>query len=262
MSGETAADPGTAHADPAPQHDRVMLVTGGARGIGAAIARAGVAAGYRVVVTYQSSNVAAADLVTYGGAHAAIRCDAGEEPAVVASFAEVVARFGHVDALVNNAGIAGSYGTIDGVTAEMLTRLWAVNVSGPFLYAREAVRHMSTSSGGRGGAIVNITSKAAVLGGSGEWVHYAASKAALETMTVGLAKEVATQGIRVNAVRPGLIETDFDRLLAPGRRDRLRPAIPMQRSGLPEEVAAAVIWLCSDAASYTTAAVLDVTGGR
>ncbi len=250
------------HTDSDAADGRVMLVTGGSRGIGAAIARAAVAVGYTVAVTYESSEVAANDLVTFGGAHAAIRSDAGDEASIVRTFADVVSRFGRVDALINNAGIAGAYCTIDAVDAEMLARLWAVNITGPFLYAREAVRHMSTNSGGTGGSIVNISSKAAVLGGSGEWVHYAASKGALETMTTGLAKEVATQGIRVNAVRPGLIETDFDRTLAPGRADRLRPSIPMQRSGTADEVAAAVIWLCSDSASYTTGAFLDVTGGR
>jgi NAD(P)-dependent dehydrogenase (short-subunit alcohol dehydrogenase family) len=137
-----------------------------------------------------------------------------------------------------------------------------VNISAPFLFAREAVRHMSTANGGRGGCIVNISSKAAVLGGSGEWVHYAASKGALESMTTGLAKEVAAVGIRVNAVRPGLIETDFNEHASPGRVERVRPMVPMQRSGTVEEVAAAVLWLCSDASSYTTGAFVDVSGGR
>jgi len=239
-----------------------MLVTGGSRGIGAAVARAGVAAGYTVVITYESSEVAANDLVTFGGAHLALQSDAGDEAAIVSTFATIIEAYGRVDVVVNNAGIAGSFGTIDTISSPMLERLWAVNISGPLLYAREAVRHMSTFNGGRGGSIVNISSKAAVLGGSGEWVHYAASKGALETITTGLAKEVAAQGIRVNAVRPGLIETDFDRTLAPGRSNRLRPNIPMQRSGTVDEVAAAVIWLCSDAASYTTGTFLDVTGGR
>ena len=245
-----------------PAEPPVMLVTGGARGIGAAIARAGVAAGYTVVVTYEHSEIAASDLVTFGGAHLALRSDAGDEAAIVATFDSVLDTYGRVDALVNNAGIAGTYGTLDSVTGAMLERLWAVNISGPMLYSREAVRHMSTARGGRGGSIVNISSKAAVLGGGGEWVHYAASKGALETITTGLAREVATEGIRVNAVRPGLIETDFDRTLAPGRSDRLLPGIPMQRSGTVDEVAAAVIWLSSDAASYTTGTFLDVTGGR
>jgi len=240
----------------------VMLITGGTRGIGAAIARAASQAGYTVAITFETSDVAADELVSEGSVDLAIRSDAGDEAAVVAAFAEVVETYGRVDALINNAGIAGSYGTIDTVTGDMLERLWAVNISAPFLFAREAVRHMSTANGGRGGCIVNISSKAAVLGGSGEWVHYAASKGALESMTTGLAKEVAAVGIRVNAVRPGLIETDFNEHASPGRVGRVRPMVPMQRSGTVEEVAAAVLWLCSDASSYTTGAFVDVSGGR
>ena len=240
----------------------VMLITGGTRGIGAAIARAASQAGYTVAITFETSDVAADELVSEGSVDLAIRSDAGDEAAVVAAFAEVLDTYGRVDALINNAGIAGSYGTIDTVTGEMLERLWAVNISAPFIFAREAVRHMSTANGGRGGCIVNISSKAAVLGGSGEWVHYAASKGALESMTTGLAKEVAAVGIRVNAVRPGLIETDFNEHASPGRVERVRPMVPMQRSGTVEEVAAAVLWLCSDASSYTTGAFVDVSGGR
>ena len=240
----------------------VMLITGGTRGIGAAIARAASQAGYTVAITFETSDVAADELVSEGSVDLAIRSDAGDEAAVVAAFAEVLETCGRVDALINNAGIAGSYGTIDTVTGDMLERLWAVNISAPFLFAREAVRHMSTANGGRGGCIVNISSKAAVLGGSGEWVHYAASKGALESMTTGLAKEVAAVGIRVNAVRPGLIETDFNDHASPGRVERVRPMVPMQRSGTVEEVAAAVLWLCSDASSYTTGAFVDVSGGR
>ena len=240
----------------------VMLITGGTRGIGAAIARAASQAGYTVAITFETSDVAADELVSEGSVDLAIRSDAGDEAAVVAAFAEVLETYGRVDALINNAGIAGSYGTIDTVTGDMLERLWAVNISAPFLFAREAVRHMSTANGGRGGCIVNISSKAAVLGGSGEWVHYAASKGALESMTTGLAKEVAAVGIRVNAVRPGLIETDFNEHASPGRVERVRPMVPLQRSGTVEEVAAAVLWLCSDASSYTTGAFVDVSGGR
>jgi len=239
-----------------------MLVTGGARGIGAGIAIAASAAGYRVAITYEKSRAEADQLVEDGHAEVAIQSDAGDPHAATDTFGAVLDRYGQLDVLVNNAGIGGAYGTIDIVSAEMLERLWAVNITGPFLYAKAAVEHMSTDRGGRGGNIVNITSKAALLGGAGEWVHYAASKAALEAMNTGLAKEVATQGIRVNAVRPGLITTDFDRELSPGRTERLRPMIPMQRTGSPADVAAAVLWLCSDAANYTTGAFLDVTGGR
>ena len=239
-----------------------MLITGGTRGIGAAIARSAAAVGYRVAITYDKNQAAANALIAEGSVHLALRSDAGDEAAVHATVATVLETFGRWDTLINNAGIAGSYGSIETVSEPMLSRLWAVNITGPFLYAREAVRYMSTTHGGRGGSIVNISSKAAVLGGSGEWVHYAASKGALETMTTGLAKEVATKGIRVNAVRPGLIETDFNEHASPGRVERLRPQIPMQRSGTVEEVAAAVLWLCSDDASYTTGAFLDVSGGR
>lgn len=242
--------------------DRVMLITGGSRGIGAATARAAAAAGYAVAITFANNAAAAEALVDEGAVSLAIRSDAGDEDAVVAAFAEVVDAYGRVDALINNAGIAGSYGTIDTISGDMLARLWAVNISGPFLFCKEAVNHMSTAKGGAGGSIVNISSKAAVLGGTGEWVHYAASKGAIETLTTGLAKEVAAHGIRVNAVRPGLIETDFNDYASPGRVERLRPTVPMQRSGTVHEVAAAVLWLCSDAASYTTGTFLDVTGGR
>ncbi|CAB4895169.1 unannotated protein [freshwater metagenome] len=243
-------------------NQRVMLITGGSRGIGAAIARAATGAGYTVAITFEHSDQAADALVDDGDVALAIRSDAGDEASVVAAFAEVIEAFGHVDVLVNNAGIAGSYGTIDCVDATMLTRLWAVNVTGPFLFAREAVRHMSTATGGRGGCIVNISSKAAVLGGTGEWIHYAASKGALETMTTGLAKEVAGVGIRVNAVRPGLIETDFNEHASPGRVQRVLPNVPMQRVGTVEEVAATVLWLSGDGSSYTTGAFLEVSGGR
>ena len=245
-----------------PQTQRTMLVTGGSRGIGAGIARAAHDAGWTVVITYERSRDAAEALVSEAVAALALQSDAGSEDSVVATFADVLKRFGRLDALVNNAGISGPYGTIDTVNTAELDRLWAVNVSGPFFTCREAVRHMSTANGGAGGAIVNITSKAAVLGGSNEWIHYAASKAAVEALTTGLAKEVATQGIRVNAVRPGLIETDFAIEITPGRFDRIRPTIPMQRCGTVEEVGAAVVWLCSDAASYTTGTFLDVAGGR
>ncbi len=241
---------------------RTILVTGGSRGIGAGIARAAHDAGWTVVITYERSKDAAESLVAAGVVDLAVQSDAGNEDAVVATFADVVERLGSVDALVNNAGISGPYGTIATVDTAELNRLWSVNISGPFFACREAVRHMSTANGGTGGAIVNITSKAAVLGGSNEWIHYAASKAAVEALTIGLAKEVATQGIRVNAVRPGLIETDFAIDITPGRFDRIRPTIPMQRCGTVEEVGAAVMWLCSDAAGYTTGTFLDVSGGR
>ncbi|HZX56325.1 MAG TPA: SDR family oxidoreductase, partial [Ilumatobacteraceae bacterium] len=175
-------------------------------------------------------------------------------------FAEIDERCGRIDVLVNNAGIAGGYGTLDTYTVDALQRLWAVNLTGPFLCAREAARRMRDR--GAGGSIINISSKAAVLGGTNEWVHYAASKGGIDTMTIGLAKELAPQGIRVNAVRPGLIESDFHLHATPGRVERMTPLIPMQRAGTTEEVAEAVVWLASDAASYVTGAFIEVTGGR
>ena len=239
----------------------VMLVTGGSRGIGAAVSRLAAANGYAVVVNYTASADAAATLVReIDNGSIAVQADVADEVAVLAMFAAIDARFGRIDVLVNNAGVAGSYGTLDSYTVEALDRLWAVNLTGPFVCAREAVRRMR--AGGRGGSIINISSKAAVLGGSNEWVHYAASKGGIDTMTIGLAKELAPHGIRVNAVRPGLIESDFHLHATPGRVERLLPLIPMQRVGTSEEVAEAVIWLASAAASYVTGAFIEVTGGR
>ncbi len=239
----------------------VMLVTGASRGIGAAISRLAAAGGYAVVVNYAASGEAAAALVEEIGNNSfAVQADVGDEAAVLAMFAEIDARCGHLDVLVNNAGIAGGYGTLDTYTVEALERLWSVNLTGPFVCAREAAQRMQ--AGGRGGSIVNISSKAAVLGGPNEWVHYAASKGAIDTMTIGLAKELAPHGIRVNAVRPGLIESDFHLHATPGRVERMTPMVPMQRVGTPDEVAEAVLWLASPAASYVTGAFIEVTGGR
>lgn len=243
----------------------VMLITGAARGIGAAIAKA-AAADYDLVLNYAASADAAeqlADTLRSGGARIeTVRADVGHEAAVMRLFEFVDREFGRIDVVVNNAGIAGAYGALDVVEGEMLARLWAVNISAPFMCAREAAARMRTDRGGAGGSIINISSKAAVLGGSGEWVHYAASKGALDTMTIGLAKELAAVGVRVNGVRPGLIESDFHLHAPPGRVERMRPSIPMQRSGFPAEVAAAVLWLASPAASYTTGSFIDVAGGR
>jgi NAD(P)-dependent dehydrogenase (short-subunit alcohol dehydrogenase family) len=239
----------------------VMLVTGASRGIGAAIARQAASAGYSVVVNYAASdavaNALAADI---GNDSIAVRADVGDEQATLAMFAEIDARFGRLDVLVNNAGIAGSFGTLDTYTVEALELLWAVNLTGPFVCAREAANRMRAD--GRGGSIINISSKAAVLGGPNEWVHYAASKGAIDTMTIGLSKELAPHNIRVNAVRPGLIESDFHLHATPGRVERMTPMIPLQRSGTPDEVAEAVLWLASPAASYVTGAFIEVTGGR
>jgi NAD(P)-dependent dehydrogenase (short-subunit alcohol dehydrogenase family) len=243
----------------------VILVTGGSRGIGAAVARA-AAPTCDVVVNFVSAIGAARaledELRTHGGDVMLAQADVADEDAVVAMFHAVDQRFGRLDVLVNNAGIAGGYGSLDVVDAQMLQHLWAVNITGPFVCAREAASRMRTDHGGRGGAIVNISSKAAVLGGTGEWVHYAASKGALDTMTIGLAKELAPFGVRVNGVRPGLIDSDFHLHAPHGRLERMAPAIPMLRAGSPAEVASAVMWLASDGASYATGTFIDVTGGR
>ncbi len=239
----------------------VMLVTGASRGIGAAITRLAASAGYTVIANYSASGDKAATLVDeIGNDSFAVQADVGDERAVLAMFAEIDERAGRLDVLVNNAGIAGSYGTLDSYTVNALEHLWAVNLTGAFVCAREAARRMR--AGRNGGSIINISSKAAVLGGPNEWVHYAASKGAIDTMTVGLAKELAPDGIRVNAVRPGLIESDFHLHATPGRVERMTPMVPMQRVGTPEEVAEAVVWLASAAASYVTGAFIDVTGGR
>jgi NAD(P)-dependent dehydrogenase (short-subunit alcohol dehydrogenase family) len=238
----------------------VMLITGASRGIGAAIARA-AAPTYDLVLNYAQSRDTAQNLAdelrAVGCRAEPVQADVGDEAQVLNLFGELDERFGRLDVLVNNAGIAGGYGPLKVVDGEMLARLWAVNITGAFLCAREAAARMQS-----GGNIVNISSKAAVLGGSGEWVYYAASKGALDTMTIGLSKELAEKGIRVNGVRPGLIESDFHLYAPPGRLERMRPTVPMQRSGTAAEVAAAVLWLASPEASYVTGTFIDVTGGR
>lgn len=243
----------------------VMLVTGAARGIGAAVARA-AAPLYDLVLNHHTSTEAAAaladELRSAGSRVLTVRADVGVEADVVRMFRELDAAFGRIDVLVNNAGIAGAYGGLASVDEAMLARLWAVNVSGPFLCCREAAARMRTDLGGRGGSIVNISSKAALLGGADEWVHYAASKGAVESLTSGLAKELAPYGVRVNAVRPGLIETDFHHHAPPGRVERMAPGIPMRRSGTADEVAPAVLFLAGPDAGYITGTFLDVTGGR
>ena len=237
----------------------VMLITGASRGIGAAIARA-AAPTYDLVLNYAHSREAAqqlADELPAVGCRAQpVQADVGDEAQVLQLFAELDKSFGRLDVLVNNAGIAGGYGPLNVVDGEMLARLWAVNITGAFLCAREAAARIKS------GSIVNVSSKASVLGGSGEWVYYAASKGALDTMTIGLSKELAEHGIRVNGVRPGLIESDFHLYAPPGRLERMRPTVPMQRSGTAAEVAAAVLWLASPAASYVTGTFIDVAGGR
>lgn len=245
----------------------ILVITGGARGIGAAIARFAAARGWTVAVNYRSDREAAEGVVTEieagGGSAASFRADVSVEEGVVELFRAVDERFGPVTGLVNAAGYAEPQARVEEMSAERLQRLFATNVTGSFLCAREAIRRMSTRHGGHGGAIVNLSSGAARLGSPGEYIDYAASKGAIDTFTIGLAKEVAAEGIRVNAVRPGLIHTEFHAAGGdPDRVERLAATVPMGRGGETGEVAAAVLWLLSDEASYTTAALLDVTGGR
>ncbi|MDQ6677059.1 MAG: SDR family oxidoreductase [Acidobacteriota bacterium] len=244
-----------------------MIVTGGSRGIGAAIARLAGAHGYAVVVNYASDTGAAQDVVAEirgsGGSAIDVKADVSREADVARLFETADTEFGAVTALVNNAGISGGFARVDQVSEKMLSRVFAVNVTGAFLCAREAVRRMSSEQGGRGGSIVTISSRAAQIGGGGEWVHYAATKGALDTFTIGLSREVALEGIRVNAVAAGLIATGMHAAAgSPDRTVRLAPGIPMRRAGKPEEVAEAVLWLVSPAASYVTGAIVAVAGGR
>lgn len=246
---------------------KCMLVTGGSRGIGAATALAAAQRGYAVCITYLSNHAAAdtvvASIVAAGGQALAIQADAGVESEVVRVFERIDAEWGPISALVNNAGILAQQTRVDQMDTARLQRILTTNVIGPFLCAREAVKRMSTAYGGAGGAIVNVSSAAARLGGSGEYVDYAASKGAIDTFTVGLAKEVANEGIRVNGVRPGVIYTDIHASGGePQRVDRVKSAVPMGRGGQAEEVAQAILWLLSDEASYVTGATLDVSGGR
>ena len=244
-----------------------LVVTGGSRGIGAAVCVAAAAGGWDVVVDHAHGADAAASVVrrieSAGGHALAVQGDVRDADAVERLFAAADAWRGPVTGLVNNAGVSGGLSRVDEVTPEALRTVLDVNVVGAFLCAGAAVRRMSTLHGGSGGAIVNVSSRAAVLGGPGEYVHYAASKAAIDALTVGLSREVATEGVRVNAVAVGLVDTDFHAAAGePGRPDRIRPTVPMLRSGAPEEIAAAILWLLSDAASYTTGTVLAVSGGR
>jgi NAD(P)-dependent dehydrogenase (short-subunit alcohol dehydrogenase family) len=247
--------------------DRVMIVTGGGRGIGAATALIGAERGYAVAVSYRSNHEAADSLVkkiqSRGGKAIALAGDVSAEADVLRLFEETDRALGRVTALVNNAGIVDRGTRVEHMGAERIARMFAVNVTGSFLCAREAVKRMSTRHGGRGGAIVNVSSIAARLGGSGEYVDYAASKGAIDTFTVGLAKEVGPEGIRVNAVRPGIIRTEIHLASGdPARVERIGSSAPLQRPGEPEEVARAIVWLLSDEASYMTGALVDVTGGR
>ena len=242
----------------------VMVVTGGSRGIGAAAAAKAAAAGWTVAIVYRERDAEARALVervaAAGGRAEAIRADVGDEHSVVAAF-EAAARLGPIGCLVNNAGVTGGVSRLADLQADTLERLLRINVLGAFLCAREAARRMSTDRGGRGGSIVNVSSGASRLGGPGVWVHYAATKGAIDTMTVGLAKELAAEGIRVNAVRPGIIDTEIHADRPPGQLERIAQSIPLGRLGTADETADAILWLASPQASYVTGALLDQTGG-
>ena len=246
---------------------KLVLITGGSRGIGAATALLAARQGYAVAVNYSANSLAADEVVRQirqsGGQAMAVQADVALEAQVITMFEKIDAKFGPISALVNNAGVVDQTTRVDAITLERLQRLFAVNVFGSFLCAREAVRLMSTRYGGTGGAIVNVSSAAARLGSPGQYVDYAAAKGAIDTFTLGLAKEVASEGIRVNAVRPGLIDTDIHASGGlPQRAHDLAPEVPMQRPGTAEEVAEAIVWLLGDKASYATGALLDMTGGR
>lgn len=240
-----------------------LIVTGASRGIGAAIARLAAARGYAVVVNFSRDRQGAEALVRELGRAVAVQADVGDESQVVRLFETAERELGPVRALVNNAGVTGGFARVDALDAGAVGEMLRVNVIGTMLCSREAVRRMSMRHGGSGGAIVNISSLVARTGGPGEWVHYAASKGAIDTFTIGLAREVAAEGIRVNAVAPGLIDTGLHAAAGePGRLDRLAPSIPMGRGGTADEVAEAVLWLLSTAASYVTGAILEAGGGR
>lgn len=245
----------------------IMLVTGGSRGIGAATALMAAARGWQVALSYKG-NAAAADEVVQkirdAGGHAlAVQADVGIEADVLRLFKTVNERMGRLNALINNAGMLELQTRLDQMELDRWQRVFSANVFGSFLCAKQAVLRMSTRYGGSGGTIVNVSSAAARIGSPNEFIDYAAAKGAVDSMTIGLAKEVAAEGIRVNAVRPGLIYTDIHALAGePGRVDRAKAGVPMQRGGTAEEVAEAIVWLASEQSSYVTGTLMDVTGGR
>ncbi|CAI1854430.1 3-oxoacyl-[acyl-carrier-protein] reductase FabG [Serratia quinivorans] len=246
---------------------KVALVTGASRGIGRATALLLARQGYAVGVNYLQNEAAAqqvvAEIESLGGRALALRADIGDESQVVAMFSQLDATLGPIEALVNNAGILFQQSSIEQLTAERINKVLTTNVTGYFLCCRETVKRMAHRHGGQGGAIVNVSSAAARLGAPGEYIDYAASKGAVDTLTTGLALEVAAQGIRVNAVRPGLIYTEMHASGGePGRVDRVKSSLPMQRGGTPEEVAEIIAWLLSDAASYVTGSFIEAAGGR
>ncbi len=246
---------------------RAVIVTGASRGIGAAIASLAGANGFPVAVNFRTDEAAAGQVVRHiesmGGRAIAIRGDVSREEEILRLFETTESELGKIGGLVNNAGVTGGFTRVETLHADAIAQVLAVNVAGTMLCSREAVRRMSVSHGGTGGSIVNISSLSARTGGAGEWVHYAASKGAIDSFTIGLAREVANDGIRVNAVAPGLIDTPLHAANgAPDRVNRMAPSIPMKRFGTPLEVAQGVLWLLSSAASYTTGTILEIGGGR
>ena len=247
--------------------DKVIVITGGGRGIGAATAVLAAQQGFKVCINYQADEQSALQVLeqvrALGVQAIAVRADVSIEDEVIGLFQRVDSELGRVTALVNNAGTVGHKSRLDEMSEFRIQKIMKTNVMGPILCAKHAVLRMSPRHGGQGGSIVNVSSVAARLGSPGEYVDYAASKGALDTFTIGLSKEVAGEGIRVNAVRPGLIETEIHASGGmPDRAAQLAPSVPMKRTGSAEEVANAIVWLLSDEASYTTMALLDVSGGR